>query len=215
MPDKDVDEQFAAIMAHWDDVALGIDPVGDPLADEGEGTDGESAPTGGPRDGSDLGRSPGTDDAAPRSATVAEPGPPSEAMNARPTAPTLPPAPPNPAPPADGKTPGPTTAPGPLPDDDAPPVIGSGWRQHDPPDVEEHFVPPPPAPLPSADDKHFWLMLVGLIGGPLLFLYLILFARDGNGWWMMFALGMAIAGFVLLVLRQPTQRDENDDGVRL
>ena len=35
MPDKDVDEQFAAIMAHWDDVALGIDPFGDPLGEDG------------------------------------------------------------------------------------------------------------------------------------------------------------------------------------
>jgi len=33
MAEKDVDEQFAAIMAHWDDVALGLDPYGDPQPD--------------------------------------------------------------------------------------------------------------------------------------------------------------------------------------
>ena len=58
-------------------------------------------------------------------------------------------------------------------------------------------------------------MIVGLVGGPLLFLYLLLFNRDGNGWWMMFALLVSISGFVLLVLRQPLERDEDDDGIRL
>jgi len=215
VPDKDVDEQFAAIMAHWDDVALGLDPFGDSLADDdkpGAARNGKDG-TGGP----DVGAATpsGVDDSGPRSSPVAEVTPPSDSS----TTTTPPAARPAPAsdtsPSADRKPPRPAAAPQPLPEDDTPPLIGAGWRQHDPPDVEEHFVPPPPAPLPSADDKHFWLMMVGLIGGPLLFLYLILFARDGNGWWMMFALGMAIAGFVLLVLRQPFERDEDDDGVRL
>ena len=191
MPDKDVDEQFAAIMAHWDDVALGLDPLGDPLADDGAAADG----------GAETGPAAV---AAPGSQPAPAPPPTAEPTAAPQTSPS-----------SEGTAPHPATDPGPLPADDAPPVILSGWRQHAPPDVEEHFVPPPPAPLPSAEDKHFWLMMVGLIGGPLLFLYLILFARDGNGWWMMFALGMGIAGFVLLVLRQPAERDENDDGVRL
>ena len=210
MPDKDVDEQFAAIMAHWDDVALGIDPFGDPLADDGDRTpevaDSSEVDLGGVPHGTaepDTTPPPATAQPAASSPPPVT-APPSAADTATPA-----------APPSDRMPVRPAAAPQPLPDDDAPPVVGSGWRQHDPPDVEEHFVPPPPAPLPSADDKHFWLMMVGLIGGPLLFLYLILFARDGNGWWMMFALGMAIAGFVLLVLRQPAERDENDDGVRL
>ena len=33
MAERDVDEQFAAIVAHWDDVALGLDPYGDPTRD--------------------------------------------------------------------------------------------------------------------------------------------------------------------------------------
>jgi hypothetical protein len=32
---------------------------------------------------------------------------------------------------------------------------------------------------------------------------------------MLFALLVSIAGFVLLVLRQPLERDEGDDGIRL
>lgn len=231
MPDKDVDEQFAAIMAHWDDVALGLDPFGDPLADEGttspsspdssDGSDSsdDSVAAAHPAEpAGDAAPAPVADDGARSTVPEAttEPTAPTDGAigaTAGPTKdPTTPPSPP--AAPASGRVP-PRPTPERLPADDAPPVIGSGWRQHDPPEVEEHFVPPPPAPLPSADDKHFWLMMVGLIGGPLLFLYLILFDRDGNGWWMMFSLGMAIAGFVLLVLRQPAERDENDDGVRL
>ncbi len=58
-------------------------------------------------------------------------------------------------------------------------------------------------------------MIISLVAGPLLFLYLLLFNRDGNGWWMVFALLVSIAGFVLLVLRQPLDRDDDDDGIRL
>jgi hypothetical protein len=48
-----------------------------------------------------------------------------------------------------------------------------------------------------------------------MFLYLLLFNRDGNGWWMVCSLLVSIAGFVLLVLRQPLDRDDDDDGIRL
>lgn len=232
MPDKDVDEQFAAIMAHWDEVALGLDPFGDPLAlDAGDASEqdpdvpdavgdpreasetdktdamAEGAGLDEPDTGADLARSAESADGARAPVTAATPP--------TVTAPEATPAPAAdragaPTPPAGATAPAAPALP-----DDVPPVIGAGWRQHDPPDLEEHFVPPPPAPLPSADDKHFWLMMVGLFGGPLLFLWLLIFDRDGNGWWMVFALGIAIAGFVLLVLRQPAQRDENDDGVRL
>ena len=58
-------------------------------------------------------------------------------------------------------------------------------------------------------------MITALVSGPLLFLYLLLFNRDGNGWWMTCALLISIAGFVLLVLRQPLDRDDDDDGIRL
>jgi hypothetical protein len=169
MAEKDVDEQFAAIMAHWDDVALGLDPSGDPHPD---------AP-GDKRD--DPTRDPNAVEAAAAAAPVAD-----EPVRNEPTA-----------------------------DDivEDPEDVAADWDAAD--REEDHYTPPPPAPLPPSEDKHFWLMVVALVSGPLLFLYLLLFNRDGNGWWMLFALLVSIAGFVLLVLRQPLERDEGDDGIRL
>lgn len=177
MAEKDVDEQFAAIMAHWDDVALGLDPSGDPRPDGPD--DRRNDPT---RDADDV------DDASP-SALAEEP-----AVDE-------------------------TQADGIVEDredrDDRkdPDDLEADWDADDRDD--DHYTPPPPAPLPPSEDKHFWLMIVALVAGPLLFLYLLLFNRDGNGWWMLFALLVSIAGFVLLVLRQPLERDEGDDGIRL
>jgi hypothetical protein len=189
MAEKDVDEQFAAIMAHWDDVALGLDPYGDPHPDadplrEPPATPPTDASTRLPeirriRDVDDL---PDVEDARPdgrlRDVPVEMPENPQDADDEW---------------------------------DDSEPE--SDWAHDD--DPEQHYSPPPPAPLPSSEDKHFWLMIVALVAGPLLFLYLLLFNRDGNGWWMLFALLVSIAGFVLLVLRQPLDRDEDDDGIRL
>lgn len=225
MPDKDVDEQFAAIMAHWHEDALGLDPYGDPDRESGredrEDRDGSDSrdvphakdgtaadPDAGPTahlDALDALTSRDLDDLrdldAPGTSST------SGASGATPVPPPVP------------------TAPVAPPDEDAPPATGStstprpgtAWRAHVPaedPD-EEHYVPPPPQPLPSSEDKHFWLMMLGLVGGPLLLLYLLLFDRDGNGWFMLGAIAMTVAGFVLLVLRQPFERDEDDDGVRL
>ncbi|MDQ2756446.1 MAG: hypothetical protein M3Y71_07760 [Actinomycetota bacterium] len=198
MPDKDVDEQFAAIMAHWHEDALGLDPFGDP---RGPDSDAAGAP-----DGTNVTEASTDGSAATRAVEGAETSVPDQSLEVADEPP--PRSPVNPPPPMPPMTPGPAMTPG--------RASGLSWRQHVPdPEPEEHFVPPPPAPLPSADDKHFWLMMVGLIGGPLLFVYLILFNRDGNGWWMVCGIGMTVAGFVLLVLRQPLHRDEDDDGVRL
>ena len=187
MAEKDVDEQFAAIMAHWDDVALGLDPYGDPHPDlapdpTAEPTEGKT-PNDAPiarapeirriRDVTDLPDLPdsvvGPDDVRADDRVVDDPI------------------------------------------EDVEDVVESWDVESD----EPHYTPPPPAPLPPSEDKHFWLMIVALVAGPLLFLYLLLFNRDGNGWWMVFALLVSIAGFVLLVLRQPLDRDDDDDGIRL
>ncbi|GAA1895530.1 hypothetical protein [Lapillicoccus jejuensis] len=238
MPDKDVDEQFAAIMAHWHEDALGLDPYGDPDRDERperperpEGRDGRDV-----RDGDE-----GHDDRAPGSATAhldeldalsardlddlrdLDAPSPDAAAPAAPAAPVVPSAPVvNPVNPAPAVTPPPVRPAEPDGDESragstSGPRPGTAWRAHVPVEdpADEHYVPPPPQPLPSSEDKHFWLMMLGLVGGPLLFLWLILFDRDGNGWWMVGAIGMTVAGFVLLVLRQPFERDEDDDGVRL
>lgn len=80
---------------------------------------------------------------------------------------------------------------------------------------EEHYVPPPPAPLP-AGDLQFWGILVGLVGGPLLLLYLMLFGRDAGALWTAFAIVLTVGGFGLLVSRLPAHRgDDGDDGARL
>jgi hypothetical protein len=187
MAEKDVDEQFAAIMAHWDDVALGLDPYGDPHPESDPPRDPTVNPPPDPstrlpeirrvRDVDDL---PDVEEARRddrlRDVPVEVPQD------------------------ADAEW-----------DDDEPDA--SVWAHDD--DPEQHYSPPPPAPLPSSEDKHFWLMIVALVAGPLLFLYLLLFNRDGNGWWMLCALLVSIAGFVLLVLRQPLDRNDDDDGIRL
>lgn len=189
MPEKDVDEQFAAIVARWSDEARGQDPFGDPEADSDDSNDADDAD-----DADDPDDLAGAD---PHTATS-----PSAPVGAASTAPVK----------AVNPAPGPRDHPHDVdaPDDDE--VLESVEL---PEDEDAHFEPPPPAPLPPSEDKHFWVMLGALIGGPLLFLYLLLFNRDGNGWWMTFALLLAVAGFVLLVLRQPLDRDEDDDGIRL
>jgi hypothetical protein len=81
---------------------------------------------------------------------------------------------------------------------------------------DDHFVPPSEIELPSAEnDPMYWAIVGGLVGGPLLLLYLLLFDRNGSGWWIVTGLAMLIVGFVLLVLRGGTERDPYDDGTRL
>ena len=81
---------------------------------------------------------------------------------------------------------------------------------------DDHFVPPSEIDLPSAEtDPMFWAIVGGLVGGPLLLLYVLFFDRDGSGWWVVTALTMVVVGFVLLVLRGGTERDPFDDGTRL
>jgi hypothetical protein len=81
---------------------------------------------------------------------------------------------------------------------------------------DDHFVPPSEIELPSAEtDPMFWAIVGGLVGGPLLLLYLLFFDRDGSGWWVVTAISMIVVGFVLLVLRGGTERDPFDDGTRV
>ena len=81
---------------------------------------------------------------------------------------------------------------------------------------DDHFVPPSEIDLPSAEaDPMFWAIVGGLVGGPLLLLYLLFFDRDGSGWWIVTAIAMLVVGFVLLVLRGGSERDPFDDGTRV
>ncbi len=112
-------------------------------------------------------------------------------------------------PPSERQAPAPPPTPADIPAPQA-------WRAHEVDDeLEEHFEPPPIAPLP-AGDLQFWGILVGMCGGPLLLLYLIFFNRDAGSSWMLTAIGLSVGGFVLLVSRLPRDhQDDDDDGARL
>jgi hypothetical protein len=169
MSDKDVDAQFADIVAHWDDDEVTL---------------------------------PGPDESAP---------PPPRGTVNPPLLPNLNP----PLRPADEQPP-------PLERPfvvwrGATPTAGPGDRDQDPgpaelafSDDDDHFEPGPTAPLPPQEDVQFWGIIVGLVAGPLLLLWLVVFRPDVSGWWTFAALALTLTGFVLLVLRQPHRRDEDD-----
>ena len=88
------------------------------------------------------------------------------------------------------------------------------WRVHIPPDDpdDEEYVPPPPRPLPTGD-LGFWGALIGLIGGPLWLVYLAV-TQNGSRLTIGAAVAMTVAGFAIIVARQPRrgQREDDDDG---
>lgn len=104
---------------------------------------------------------------------------------------------------------------GPATDDPPAVAAAQGWRVHEVNDeLEEHFEPPPAAPLPVGD-LQFWAIIAGMVGGPLMLLYLVFFNRGASSVWVLVAIAMSIGGFVLLVSRMPGQHEDDDDGARL
>ncbi|KUG53514.1 hypothetical protein AVL62_01615 [Serinicoccus chungangensis] len=95
--------------------------------------------------------------------------------------------------------------------------MATDHRSYEPPEVEDddHFVPPPPEPLP-AGDLHFWGIVVGLVVGPLLVVLAAVVPLLHPVFAVVGAV-LAIGGFVLLVLRQPRRRPpfDGDDGARV
>jgi len=86
----------------------------------------------------------------------------------------------------------------------------SAWRASEPAaEVEEHFVPGPTEPLP-AGDLHFWAIVVGLTAGPLLLLLSAGLPLLPTIPWALLGAVATVAGFVLLVLRSPRRRGEDD-----
>jgi hypothetical protein len=202
MSDRDVDAEFAEIIARWDEVASLPEPVG---AD----TEAAAEPTHGPRDPAPP-DSAATDSAATDSGSAASDD--RADLDDRAAPPGRPVTNPSPL------RPSPTNPPPTRPF-----VVWRGAEQapasddtgtFDPlellEDEDDHFVPGPTAPLPPQEDLSFWGIIAGLVGGPLLLLWLVLFRPDVSGWWTLGALGMTAGGFVLLVLRQPHSRDEDD-----
>lgn len=101
-----------------------------------------------------------------------------------------------------------------------PPAIPQQWRAVNRPsfldDHEPDFTPPTPAPLPS--DEMFWVTMGCLVIGPIWLLYLFFFDRYVSGFWWALASCVFFAGILLLVFRQPANRDDqdpNDDGAKL
>jgi hypothetical protein len=220
--DRDLDAEFQRIVAGWDDEA--------PDRAEGPATHRAGMPSGG--DPAPAGDALATDDDAPTDAPKAT------GINPAPT----PSVPSGPA--ATGAAAGPVDPAGPAPTDVAHggglglPIASTTshvWRASTPGDAvddvdalldeasaarggepDDHFVPPSEIDLPSAEsDPMFWAIVGGLVGGPLLLLYLLFFDRDGSGWWVVTAVAMLVVGFVLLVLRGGSERDPFDDGTRV
>jgi hypothetical protein len=191
MSDRDVDAEFADIIARWDEVESLPDPVDEPagnataatLTDSGTTT----APTDGdPTPGDATGRAPGVNPAL-RSNTNPPPTRPFVVWRG-------------------------AEIPEAEPGEDVPDPVELRDLSDD-----EHFEPGPTAPLPPQEDLQFWGIIVGLVAGPLVLLWLVLFRPGVSDWWTVGALGLTIMGFVLLVLRQPHSRDEDDpdNGARL
>lgn len=188
MSDRDVDAQFADIIAHWDDVA--------PLPDRGPDAPQTNEP---PVDGPPAPPSGSGQAAPPARPFGVNPSPLRE----------------NPSPLGEGIPVWRGATSGPVPGHTDDTVAHDG---NDADDEDEHFHPGPTAPLPPQEDLHFWGIVVGLVAGPLLLLWQVIFhGSDISTWWVLGALGLTVMGFVLLVLRQPNSRDEDDpdDGARV
>ena len=146
MAEKDVDEQFAAIMARWNDEALGRDPYGDPQHDPP--------------------RRRAREEAAPD--PEAGPGPTNPVNPRQPGQPRRPGAAAAPRVERAGVAP---AAPQPQDRAEPPPKQEHGHETAtrmaddqvrgllDDPEDDAHYSPPAPAPLPPSEDKHFWTMM--------------------------------------------------------
>lgn len=189
MSDRDIDAEFDAIVAHWDDDASTppkprtVQDITAAYAALSRPEVDEPPPSDEPPTGTDL----GPDGAA---APVDEP-----------------PSTPAPAPEPE------------LTSESAESVSDSeGWRhatsRFD--EDDDHFEPPP-VQLPPGEDLGYWGAFLGLIGGPLLLLWVAVAKPFYGGWWTLGAILLFFGGFGLLVMRQPKDRDplDGDDGARV
>lgn len=136
----------------------------------------------------------------------------------RPPLPPLPPVPPAssvpPVPPAEmrrRRTDPPAEPVGPqLPD-------ARGGTEADPL-AEEHWTPPEPPPLPRGSWRAWrtWLPWLGVLGVPFFFVVVVVVRPPLPPVVVLAAVLGFVAGFVTLVLRLPSHReDDGDDGARL
>lgn len=111
----------------------------------------------------------------------------------------------------------------PVPDPDAvspievAPEEPAVWREGPSIDAEDddHFEPAQ-VQLPPSEDLGYWGAIVGLVGGPLLMVWIALTGPFYRGWWILGSIILFLGGFGLLVMRQPRHRDpHDDDGARV
>ncbi|CAN7465797.1 hypothetical protein [Knoellia sp. LjRoot47] len=207
MNDRDIDAEFDAIVAHWDDDAATPPPprtvqditaayavLSRPETDPGDAVAGsEDEPETDTESGDDArsGQAP-ADTAGPKPAPQAWPL----------TAPSAPA--------------GPRPEVTPDASDSAEPEA-EAWRQGpSTADEDDHFEPPA-VTLPPGEDLGYWGALLGLIGGPLLLLWVVVSQPFYAGWWTLGAILLFFGGFALLVMRDPSDRDpwSDDDGARV
>ena len=222
MSDRDVDAEFADIIARWDEVESLPDTPGTAgAAGPDAGVAGPDAGSAGTGDGATSGdRATSGEGVFSGEGAVSDQSgqgsPGTEGGNGSPT--------------VEGVKPGSGVNPALRPSVNPPPnrpfVVWRGAEQPDPSqedstadpvelldldDEDDHFQPGPTAPLPPQEDLQFWGIIVGLVAGPLLRLWLVLFPSSARSdWWTLGALGLIVMGFVLLVLRQPRTRSEDD-----
>ncbi len=110
-----------------------------------------------------------------------------------------------------------------TPVDRAPPDTGStsgtgstdgtsGTESWYPPELDEHFEPPEPPPIPRGDlvSRLAWS---GVLGGPAVLLVAAVVNGALPSWMVLGALLSFVAGFVALVARMPAERpDDGDNG---
>lgn len=105
---------------------------------------------------------------------------------------------------------------------DEPAAVGTpsppeAWREGPSIDAEDddHFEPGP-VQLPPSEDIGYWGAIVGLVGGPLLMVWIALTGPFYRGWWILGSIVLFLGGFALLVMRSPRLRDpHDDDGARV
>lgn len=203
MNDRDIDAEFDAIVAHWDDEDIAPprprtvqDITTAYAALSRPEVDAPPPPDEPPDDAAidDRGREDGApEDAAPAPADPAL----ADAAAAAPEAAVT-------GSPATGRS--------------TEHVVGpEAWRQGPSIDDEDDHFEPPPVQLPPGEDIGYWGALIGLVGGPLVLLWVILSKPFYASWWTLGAILMFFGGFALLVMRQPKDRDpfDGDDGARV
>jgi hypothetical protein len=192
----DADAIFADIVAHMNDDAVEPEQVGTPWVEDAA-TDDEAAYDGA-AEAADDGAAEAADDGA---AEAADDGAADDDATDQPP----------------GESWSPVNQPYVFPLPGHPEAVPTPqvWRAFEVDDeFEEHFQPPPVAPLPVGD-LQFWGIIAGMGGGPLLLLYLMLFNRGAGTSWILTSIVMSVGGFALLVSRLPSRQEDDDDGARL